>query len=242
MSTVPSSAGIYKITCIANNKVYIGSTTDVRKRWYWHKGDLRANRHHNSHLQFAWNKYGEQSFEFEILEMVMFVEHLHEREQYWLDFYQAYDQKKGFNTGKVAQAPWLGRSHTDETKQKLSDRARQQMTDEDMRRLTSQASEWHGSDDGRNWHSGQARRTWAIWQAKTYQCQYCGTEYSTRTMSQTRFCSNRCRAAARRAQGADEEARQCVVCGEMFSCNKYMPTQCCSRSCAAYWRESRKRQ
>ena len=39
--------GVYKITCLINNKVYIGATTNLRDRWSWHKSTLKNNKHCN---------------------------------------------------------------------------------------------------------------------------------------------------------------------------------------------------
>lgn len=44
-----------------------------------HFGELNRNVHNNKHLQNAWNKYGEESFEFNVLEYCD-VELLNERE------------------------------------------------------------------------------------------------------------------------------------------------------------------
>lgn len=231
MDSVPHASGIYKITCTANGKVYIGSTTKIRKRWGWHRNDLRRGVHHNRHLQFAWNKYGEQCFEFEILEMVMFAEYLHDREQHWLDHYQAYDADKGFNHGKVARAPWLGRLHSDETKQKLSDRAKASDT---IGYAQPFATEWHKSAAGLAWHHEHGKHTWEGRVATTKICEQCGADYQTRDMrASTRFCSSNCKMAARRARKADHEVRTCVACKQPFTCNKYFATRCCSDVCAA---------
>lgn len=61
--------GVYKITNTITNKFYIGSTSEsFIKRWNHHINSLRRNTHKNKHLQNAFNKYGEQSFKFEIVE------------------------------------------------------------------------------------------------------------------------------------------------------------------------------
>ena len=59
--------GIYKITNIVNNKFYIGSSVNVRKRIVDHIRRLRSDTHGNPHLQKAWNKYKEEKFSFNVL-------------------------------------------------------------------------------------------------------------------------------------------------------------------------------
>ena len=60
--------GIYKIENKVNGKVYVGQSIDIERRWYSHKTQLNGNRHGNVHLQNAWNKNGNNSFEFVIVE------------------------------------------------------------------------------------------------------------------------------------------------------------------------------
>ena len=50
--------GIYKITCLANNKSYIGQSVSIKRRWATHKRELAAGIHYNEYLQRAYNKYG----------------------------------------------------------------------------------------------------------------------------------------------------------------------------------------
>lgn len=78
--------GIYKIVNTANGKVYIGQSTDIRSRFSHHRSELRGNRHHNPHLQAAWNKYGPNAFKFEILEECD-KSKLNERETFWKVFH-----------------------------------------------------------------------------------------------------------------------------------------------------------
>lgn len=87
--------GVYTITNTVNGKLYVGSTTQsFMKRWVDHKYLLRNNKHHNTHLQRAWLKYGETYFQFDILEICN-VDTCLIREQYWMDHFNSY--KEGYN-------------------------------------------------------------------------------------------------------------------------------------------------
>lgn len=101
MSSIPQTSGIYRIVCTATKKVYIGSAVNLRQRKVDHFKTLRGNRHANARLQRAWNKYGGDAFEFEIIEFVL-APFLLEREQYWLDKTRSYDDRRGFNIALVA--------------------------------------------------------------------------------------------------------------------------------------------
>jgi len=68
MKAVEHFAGIYMIYFIGSNKSYIGSSFDICKRGNQHLNALRNNNHKNKKLQRSFNKYGEYSFCFEILE------------------------------------------------------------------------------------------------------------------------------------------------------------------------------
>lgn len=76
--------GIYKIQNITNNKIYIGSSKNIKQRWQKHKALLRHKHHPNSHLLSAWKKYGEENFSFSIIEECD-EKNLITREQYYID-------------------------------------------------------------------------------------------------------------------------------------------------------------
>lgn len=103
--------GIYKITNILNNKIYIGSSNNIEERLINHKSMLRNNSHTSIHLQRAYNKSNIDNFKFEILEECD-LGLLNEREQYYLDtllFAQEYIKggdnrfvKLGYNIKPIA--------------------------------------------------------------------------------------------------------------------------------------------
>lgn len=73
--------GIYKITCLPENRCYVGSSTNINRRWSEHKRELNSQRHRNIFLQLDWDCYGDENFIFEIIET---TSNLVEREHYWL--------------------------------------------------------------------------------------------------------------------------------------------------------------
>jgi group I intron endonuclease len=64
-------AGIYKITNTATNKSYIGQSLDVRQRIIRHRCQLKSLKHVNPHLVSSCRIHGIDSFEFEVLFVVM---------------------------------------------------------------------------------------------------------------------------------------------------------------------------
>lgn len=88
--------GIYKIENLVNGKVYIGQSININQRWSKHKADLRHNNHDNVHLQNSWNKYGEDSFSFEVIENCSEQE-LNDKEIYWINEYNSYEREFGYN-------------------------------------------------------------------------------------------------------------------------------------------------
>lgn len=86
--------GIYKITCLSNNKCYIGQSVSIKRRITTHKRELRTNTHYNQKLQRAYNKYGQNNFTYEILELCS-KEKLNEREQFYIKLFDSYNN--GFN-------------------------------------------------------------------------------------------------------------------------------------------------
>ena len=109
------TSGIYQIRNIINGHIYIGSTIDIQKRWSSHVRLLNNNTHHSRHLQNAWNKYGEQAFEFSVLLQVDDVSSLLDIEQEFLD-----ERAPEYNMSPTAGSS-LGVKCTEETKRKISE-------------------------------------------------------------------------------------------------------------------------
>lgn len=116
-----TNSGIYQIRNIINNKIYIGSSANIKKRWSEHKRDLKNNKHDNGHLQGAYNKYGVSVFEYTsikacppIKDILLF------HEQLYLDYYWD-GGKTCYNIYRLANSP-LGYKWTEEQKTARSER------------------------------------------------------------------------------------------------------------------------
>ena len=132
--------GIYGIRNKINDKMYVGQTGERFLRRYWHhQWKLRDNSHDNMYLQNAWNKYGEDNFEYVVLEVVEDSSLLDELEIKYIDYYKnnnlSYNMllggggRRGFkmseNTKKLIaeknRQHMLGTKHSEETKRKMSE-------------------------------------------------------------------------------------------------------------------------
>jgi len=82
--------GIYRIRNLITNDCYYGSSKNIEKRWIRHKNDLKNNKHINIILTRSWEKYGEENFEFEIVE-ICDMENLKQIEQKYLDLKPKYN-------------------------------------------------------------------------------------------------------------------------------------------------------
>lgn len=61
------NVGVYKIINIKNNKFYIGSSIDIKRRLADHMYMLKCGTHHSKYLQNSYNKDGLECFKHEIL-------------------------------------------------------------------------------------------------------------------------------------------------------------------------------
>ncbi|WDV44289.1 GIY-YIG nuclease family protein [Clostridiaceae bacterium M8S5] len=64
--------GIYAIENLVNGKVYINAHTDVKSTLNSYKFRLKMNSLRIKELQREWNEYGEEAFEFKVLEYLKY--------------------------------------------------------------------------------------------------------------------------------------------------------------------------
>lgn len=122
-------SGIYTITNKIDNKVYIGYSDSVYSRLNNHKNNLLKNKHINSYLQNAWNKYGEDNFKFEILEEYD-KEFLQSMENYWCNMLNAHNRKYGYN---IEPTNPERRIIAEETKLKIAEANRNKIVSQETR-------------------------------------------------------------------------------------------------------------
>lgn len=106
------SCGIYKITNALNNNCYIGLSKQIKDRWKQHQNRYLNidDKEYNKALYRAFRKYGIESFTFEILELC--DEHkLADREIYWINFYNSYNNGYNETPGGAIGNICLGEKH-----------------------------------------------------------------------------------------------------------------------------------
>lgn len=90
--------GIYKITNMKNDKVYIGQAVDIYKRWYEHcKAGLGIDTPQGNKLYAAMLEDGLENFTFELLEECP-REELNKKEAYYISLYNSVQY--GYNSTK----------------------------------------------------------------------------------------------------------------------------------------------
>ncbi len=156
-----NGSGVYSITNTIDGKRNIGSTSDFYKRFFAGNGHislLRNNKHFNSHLQSAWNKYGEIAFKIELLELCP-VQDLFKRELYFITKFGGIDSGLLYNLtmpdinspcghlsqltkNKISQSN-MGRKRTEESKKKMSKCHIGKKLSEETKRKIGEASKGH---------------------------------------------------------------------------------------------------
>ncbi len=156
--------GVYSIENQMNGKRYIGSSFDIRQRFWDHRCGLRKNKHGNQHLQSSWNKYGGDNFEFSILQECDTddMDVLIGIEQNWIDHYEANNREFGYNMRKVAGSclgmkaspekiakmskmfsgsgnPFYGKHHTEKSKRRMSESTKKQRLSDEHKEKIRQA-------------------------------------------------------------------------------------------------------
>jgi group I intron endonuclease len=135
--------GIYKITNLISNKIYVGSAAKFERRWYDHKKSLLNGRHQNKHLLNSFQVHGTDAFVFDVVEvmensikaerLIREEFHLQEIIKQGIQVYNSqleptkeavvrtcYSNTPEETSKKLSEAR-TGRKHADETKKKIGE-------------------------------------------------------------------------------------------------------------------------
>lgn len=249
---------IYLFKNTKNRRCYVGQTVHIHERYREHI--YQANKGSNLPLHRALRKYGIKSFEFKILEFLpdCIPQQLDEREQYYIQKYQAYT--KGYNCTLGGEGN-LGLHHTEETKKLIGEKSknrspesnrkiseklkgrkivgeqRQKMIKNLKENASPKAIEWHKSEEGLAWHRKQGEYL----KGKTFDqfekhklikhiCIECGKEFETYS-NRSKYCCGACEQRYRRKH-LNKITRICQYCGKPFETDRYGNSKYCSSTCS----------
>ena len=120
---------IYMIINNINNKIYIGQTKDVERRFKHHKIYLKNEKHYNKQLQEDYNKYGDDNFDYIVL-CECDPKYLNEMEEYYIFELMSYDKNIGYNKTYGGE----GGSKPFEIRKKISNSHKGKCVSEDTKR------------------------------------------------------------------------------------------------------------
>ena len=131
---------IYQLKCKVTNKSYIGQSINVKKRIWKHKSIAKTNNYNKENNFYNdINSYGIETFELIILE-VCDVSLLDIRERYWIQKLNTiepngYNILLGGHKLFKNENPFYGKHHTDETKNKISNKNKNRKISKEEREM-----------------------------------------------------------------------------------------------------------
>lgn len=142
--------GIYIIKNKINGKIYVGQTTNFKKRKTQHLNRYkRKDYKEHSRLYKAMHKHGVENFDFIFLEKCS-KEKLNEREMALIEHFDSY--KNGYNATKGGNNPvayWEGKKRDEETNEKIAEKLRGKSWGSHSKEARQKISEGHkGNQNG----------------------------------------------------------------------------------------------
>lgn len=143
---------VYKITNKINNKVYIGITSKgISARWKEHL----YNAEHGCpfKLHNALRKYGKENFTIELIDFCNSWEELTEKEKFYIAQYRSTEDEFGYNLTEGGDGT-IGRIVTDETREKIRQKAIGREVSDETRQKLSEAGKVRTEGRENYWNSG----------------------------------------------------------------------------------------
>ncbi len=210
---------VYKVTNLANGKVYIGKTgRSLNDRWKGHLIESRAGR--RTHLYNAIRKEGPGMFHREAIAHADTQEEINTLEKNFIALYQSYDSKLGYNMTMGGD----GVIPTEEVRRRISQtKTGTKLTEAHKDKIRrSMLGKPHGPMS-----PAQKALLSAINSAPTITkiCPACGSNFQTRDKKrQPTYCSRKCASQVSQplaaAQGGRKKApmleKKCPTCSRIF--------------------------
>jgi len=136
--------GIYYIGCLDTGVIYVGQSEDIDARFAGHRYFLRLGQHHNKRLQRAWDRHGEERFEFRLVIEVFDIEELDGAEQDEMDRLRGIGVKL-FNVCPVA-GTCRGVKRSDEFRRRIGDFHRGRKRSDEARKRMSEVQAQRGRE------------------------------------------------------------------------------------------------
>ena len=172
------TTGIYKIQNKINNKIYIGQSVNIERRWKDHRSSYKDENDHsyNTHLYRSMRKYGIENFDFSIIEICE-PNQLNEKERYWIERYDSFFNGYNLTLGGDAQG-------TEENKHKVIGIINDLINTSDTQKVI--AERWNLSEEmvqgintGRYWrHNREEYPIRKQYRREQCYCSECGVKIS----------------------------------------------------------------
>lgn len=128
--------GVYGIVNTVTGRMYIGSSKDIYTRLRKHRARLRIGKHHTPHLQYAWNKYGEDVFQFTTIRELLSENDLADAEKSEVEKRWPFV----YNSSRNTDSPRRGMKNSPEHNAAISAWSTGRETTPDVRAAISQAN------------------------------------------------------------------------------------------------------
>lgn len=173
VACIRSQIQLYKITNTTNGKIYIGSAKEYKRRASQHVASLKQQKHSNKHLQASWNKWGEDAYLFEVVEVVEGDkgERFRVEQKYIDDLIKEDKWENTFNfKKKVKQKERSCFSKSpEETREKLSKSSKKRWKDKEYRKRITEARKKPGKTPNiKNFNQKNVKKLGRIKNAKRF--------------------------------------------------------------------------